>query len=78
MHIQHDLQLVATADTILLGSLSFGRFRQQLSMYEGNNTTLSDSNILEEIIEFVIITHSQRNVARIDSAFLVISGGVSC
>lgn len=56
-----------------LGSL----FRQKYGLNVGQHTTLSDGDATEKLVQFFVVSDSQLEMARNNSAFLVVAGGVA-
>ena len=46
-------------------------------MNVGQDTAGSNGDVSEELVEFFVVLDGERNVARNDSALLVVSGGVA-
>ena len=44
----------------------------------GDNTSLRDDNVAEELVEFLIVTDGELQVSGNDTLLLVITSGVSC
>ena len=44
----------------------------------GQHTSLSNSSIVQQFVEFLVISDGQKNVSRDNSGLLVVLGGVSC
>lgn len=49
----------------------------QVGVDVGENTTVGNSGVGHQLVEFVIVSDSQENVAGVDSVLLVILGGIS-
>ena len=68
VHFYYDEQLML---------LFLGLFRQENSLYVGEDAALNDSHACKKFVQFLIISNSQLQVSRYYFAFLVVSRGVS-
>jgi hypothetical protein len=59
-----------------LASLA-GLLWKEVLMNLGQNTTLSDGNMSEKLVQFLVVSDGQLQVTRNDTGLLVVTGGVS-
>jgi hypothetical protein len=58
-------------------SFLFGLLWQQDGLDVGQNTTLSDGDSRQELVQFLVVTDGQLQVTWDDSGLLVVTGGIT-
>jgi hypothetical protein len=67
---KNNLKLLRSTSLLVLG-------RQERSVDVGKNTTLGNSDVTKELVQFFIVTDGQLKMARDDTRLLVITSGVT-
>ena len=58
--------------------LLFGLLGEEHSLDIGQDTSLSNGDTREKLVEFLVVADGQLQVTRDDTGLLVVSGGISC
>jgi len=74
LHTKNTLQLLGST---ALAGLAAGLLRQEVLVDVGQNTTLGNGDVAEQLVQFLIVADSELQVTGDDTGLLVVTGSVT-